>query len=310
MLSDEFGFSKLQLQISRFWSAQKASACVFKRLESLEARLREQELEIQSLRRANESIEPLRAALGEAVARIAALEKRLKVAPPPPKADDWKQRIASVSSAPLKRRASMVEKSRKYSLKKKRIRTNDLANVSRIVSELPDEVSARFPGAAFVLLWRGSEDGFDAREFHEECDGRANTVTLIEDTRGFVFGGFTPASWETRKWNGRKGGEDNRRKGDESRKSFLFSIRSPCLQRPLIMPLKEERIDSAILCGEDLGPSFEDLVVCNRCDRAAESYSRVGDVYRNGAFGVDGEKLLAGARNFTVAEIEVFEVVG
>jgi hypothetical protein len=42
------------------------------------------------------------------------------------------------------------------------------------------------------LLWRGSRDGFTAREFHRHCDRRANTLILIADTDGNVFGGFTP----------------------------------------------------------------------------------------------------------------------
>jgi hypothetical protein len=38
----------------------------------------------------------------------------------------------------------------------------------------------------FNLLWRGSRDGFRATEFH-----RANTLTLIVDTDGNIFCGFT-----------------------------------------------------------------------------------------------------------------------
>jgi hypothetical protein len=43
-----------------------------------------------------------------------------------------------------------------------------------------------------VLQWRGSRDGFGAIDVHKRCDGRANTLTLILDTGGNVFGGFTP----------------------------------------------------------------------------------------------------------------------
>jgi hypothetical protein len=50
----------------------------------------------------------------------------------------------------------------------------------------------------FNLLWRGSGDSFTSREFHCRCDGRANTLTVISDTDGNVFGGFTPVKWESR----------------------------------------------------------------------------------------------------------------
>jgi hypothetical protein len=43
-----------------------------------------------------------------------------------------------------------------------------------------------FRAKRFNLLWRGSRDGFGAKEFHHHCDGRANTLTLIVDTYGDV----------------------------------------------------------------------------------------------------------------------------
>jgi hypothetical protein len=56
---------------------------------------------------------------------------------------------------------------------------------------------AEFGGKRFTLLWRGSRDCFRARDFHKRCDGQANTLTLIEDTAGNIFGGFTPVEWES-----------------------------------------------------------------------------------------------------------------
>jgi hypothetical protein len=53
-----------------------------------------------------------------------------------------------------------------------------------------------FRGKQFVLLWRGSRDGLGARDFRGRCDGHANTLTLILDTGGNVFGGVTLLHWE------------------------------------------------------------------------------------------------------------------
>jgi hypothetical protein len=47
----------------------------------------------------------------------------------------------------------------------------------------------------FELLWRGTRDGFSASEFHRRCDGRGNTVTIVEAIGGSIFGGFTPIAW-------------------------------------------------------------------------------------------------------------------
>jgi hypothetical protein len=62
---------------------------------------------------------------------------------------------------------------------------------SLIIAEFP-LLFEEFGRKCFKLLWRGSRDGFTAKEFHLRCDGRANTLTLIADTDGNVFGGFTP----------------------------------------------------------------------------------------------------------------------
>jgi hypothetical protein len=59
---------------------------------------------------------------------------------------------------------------------------------------------AEFRGKRFTLLWRGSRDGFLAQNFHDRCDGHANTLTFIEDTEGNIFGGFTPVEWESSGW--------------------------------------------------------------------------------------------------------------
>jgi hypothetical protein len=67
---------------------------------------------------------------------------------------------------------------------------------SRIISDFP-EIFAEFQRKRFSLLWRGSRDGFGAFEFHRRCDGHANALTVILDTQGNFFGGFTPMKWES-----------------------------------------------------------------------------------------------------------------
>jgi hypothetical protein len=67
---------------------------------------------------------------------------------------------------------------------------------SLIISDFP-KIFAEFQRKRFSLLWRGSRDGFKAQEFHRRCDGHANTLTVILDTKGNIFGGFTPVKWES-----------------------------------------------------------------------------------------------------------------
>jgi hypothetical protein len=67
---------------------------------------------------------------------------------------------------------------------------------SQIISEFP-AIFAEFRGKQFKLLWRGSRDGFSASQFHGRCDGHANTLTVILDPKGTIFGGLTPVEWES-----------------------------------------------------------------------------------------------------------------
>jgi hypothetical protein len=88
---------------------------------------------------------------------------------------------------------------------------------SLIVADFP-ALFAEFRGKRFTMLWRGSRDGFGAREFHSRCDGHAPTLTLIQDTKGNIFGGFTPVEWESR-----TGSRTECCKADPSLKIFPFS---------------------------------------------------------------------------------------
>ena len=45
------------------------------------------------------------------------------------------------------------------------------------------------------LLYRASRDGFSSDSFHEKCDNKAGTFTIIKTANGFIFGAFTEACW-------------------------------------------------------------------------------------------------------------------
>ena len=42
--------------------------------------------------------------------------------------------------------------------------------------------------------WRASVNGWAARTFHSQCDGKGPTVTIIRVGR-YIFGGYTSISW-------------------------------------------------------------------------------------------------------------------
>ena len=45
------------------------------------------------------------------------------------------------------------------------------------------------------LLFRGTRDGMNAKSFHSKCDNNGETITLIENDKGNIFGGYASIPW-------------------------------------------------------------------------------------------------------------------
>jgi hypothetical protein len=180
---------------------------------------------------------------------------------------------------------------------------------SLIISDIPD-IFAEFRGKQISLLWRGSRDGFQAQEFHRRCDGHANTLTVIFDTNGNIFGGFTPVEWESRVHNYGVGDDNNCLKADDSLKNFLFTLNNPHNIPTRRFALKAEKKQSALYCNGWCGPRFgdaSDICISSDCNTNTISHTFLGSSYTNDT-GLDTDIILTGGRYFQVAEIEVFEI--
>jgi hypothetical protein len=167
---------------------------------------------------------------------------------------------------------------------------------SQIISEFPD-IFAEFKGKHFELLWRGSRDSFKKEEFHRRCDGHANTLTVIVDTKGNIFGGFTPVEWESNSCG----------KADDSQKSFLFTLKNPHNIPARRFALKAEMKHRAIECDSEWGPWFCGMRVSDNCNANTESYTSLGIAYTNDT-GLHDNRVFTGSESFRVKEIEVFEI--
>jgi hypothetical protein len=63
--------------------------------------------------------------------------------------------------------------------------------------EITDELKNLYE---FKLILRGSRDGFTARKFHEICDNKSRTVTVIKvKNNDEILGGYNPINWESRR---------------------------------------------------------------------------------------------------------------
>jgi hypothetical protein len=168
---------------------------------------------------------------------------------------------------------------------------------SKIISAIPD-IFVDFSDRQIQLLYRGSRDGFAAATFHSLCNGHPNTITLILSKNGSVFGGFTPLAWSSR----------NTYTMDPSGKSFLFTINNP---HNLPARIFRQMGAFAIYDDELHGPTFAgscDLLVCDQCHSRQQSRTCLGGAFLNDT-GIPGDKVLNGHENFTVEEIEVFQVI-
>jgi len=160
-----------------------------------------------------------------------------------------------------------------------------------------------FESKYFSLLWRGSRDGFEATTFHSRCDGMANTLTLIKNTLGYVFGGYTAVPWSS----------PRSQISHSDSTAFLFSLKNPS-NNPLKLKVIEPQ--KAVLNDRTWGPvfgridkgrdlSFYSFESLNNC-MDFKSYESP-----DGQQGIEGGKYVVGGSThfYKTAEIEVFQII-
>jgi hypothetical protein len=148
------------------------------------------------------------------------------------------------------------------------------------------------------LIYRASQDGFEASKFHSKCDNKLNTLIVIKPTNGNVFGGYTEQTWN----------HAYNYKADPN--SFIFSLINEFNKPIKIKCISPEK---AIASNERYGPVFgsypHDIVIFDKSNTNIVSYSNLGHSYTHPdyAYGSDEAKsFLAGSYNFQVSEIEVY----
>ena len=150
---------------------------------------------------------------------------------------------------------------------------------------------------AYKLIYRASRDGFSARAFHDKCDNRSRTITIIKSKNGNVFGGYTSKAWD----------KSDSWKHDTA--AYIFSLVNAD-KRPLMCVCRKSF--NAIYCSSENGPSFGgDIMIANDSNQNKNSYSNLGDCFSFGKykFGTnEAQSFLAGAFKFQTVEIETFEM--
>lgn len=153
------------------------------------------------------------------------------------------------------------------------------------------------------LLYRGSENGFGAQDFHSKCDNKPNTLTIIKSTNGYIFGGYTDAKW------------DQSFQYKEDKNAFLFSLVNK-EKMPVKMKIFKGREKYAIVSNGGVLLGFghfngngHDLFISDNSNIKAESYSCLGSCYQHPSYNYKSEaanSFLAGSKVFKVQDIEIF----
>ena len=136
------------------------------------------------------------------------------------------------------------------------------------------------------LLYRKSRDGSTPNNFHNKCDNKGITITFIETTKGYKFGGYTELPWD-------KSGE----KKDKS--TFIFSFNK-------MQKYTARNNNASICCSSSEGPRFgccwPEIYFEGTLDRGASSD------YNQCTF-ADKRVLTNGEQYWDVKELEVYQII-
>ena len=143
----------------------------------------------------------------------------------------------------------------------------------------------------YKLIYRATEDGDTAKNFHENCDGIFGTLTIIKTRGGWVFGGYTTTSWDS--------DEQNEKKDLDS---FVFSVN---LEKIYYATEKE---DYSIYCDKNKGPCFIGMFSIEKNILDMKSFISPWNVQCYEGETLTGE-INGGKMDFYVEELEVFQVI-
>jgi hypothetical protein len=125
-------------------------------------------------------------------------------------------------------------------------------------------------------------------------------VTVITSSEDYVFGGYTPVSWNS----------STEVSADHSYESFLFTLKNPHNLPPTKFSLTNKM--RAIQCRVSYGPTFgyDGNICCfDNSDKNNDSYTYLGsnDCYENPT-NLSGSTLFTGRYHFIAKDIDVYRV--
>ena len=129
--------------------------------------------------------------------------------------------------------------------------------------------------------------GNTAKSFHNYCDNKGPTLTVVYATSGYYFGGYTTENWDC----------SNAYKKDAN--AFIFSLNNKNYAKA--------SNDNAIYCNSSYGPTFgtgNDLYIADKCNENSNNCNYTNNTYNFGS----NYYLNGGSCNFQVSKLEVYQV--
>ena len=151
----------------------------------------------------------------------------------------------------------------------------------------------------FSLVFSTNIDGSSsAQSFHRHCDGVSPTVTIVMDTNGYKFGGYTTSTW-----NESCQGASYARDPD----AFIFNLTK---KLKYVQPNKFGKF--SIFRSKSYGPTFGggnnayNLYLSDGCTGNSSSYTYVDQSYKTDNWNLINN---SGSASFQVSYYEVYHVV-
>lgn len=144
------------------------------------------------------------------------------------------------------------------------------------------------------LIYSATQHGFSASSFHQHCDNKGGTITVIRTSQGYIFGGFTEHSWESKDALCTKIGA-----------SWIFTLCNPYNIVHQYFPDTGNKI--GITCNSAYGPVFgaSDIAVSSDSNYSTSSI-KFPNCYQDTTG--RGVNVFAGSSIFQTNEVEVFKV--
>lgn len=144
------------------------------------------------------------------------------------------------------------------------------------------------PIKAMELIYRASRDGDSSKNFHNKCDRKSNTLTVIKTSVGKRFGGFSVGEWSSEKTY------------ISDMNAFLFSIDDK--EHYFI---KKDQSQYAICCDKNYGPSFgkgPDLSISSNCRNNSSFTIQQSYDYKGKT------DSLVGSQKFNATDYEIYQI--